>query len=110
MLNFIQVLDFCEDTKGIWKFIGQVVFVLRIVIPVIIVLLGTLDLGKAVMANKDDDIKAAQKILIKRLIYGACIFFIPLVLRVVFNLATNSTGDNSVTSGTCFECVLNKDC
>ena len=49
---------FCADTANMWKFVGDIIYVVRIVIPVIIILLGTLDLGKAVMAGEDKKIKA----------------------------------------------------
>ena len=55
---------FCADTANMWKFVGDIIYVVRIVIPVIIILLGTLDLGKAVMAGEDKKIKEAQKTFI----------------------------------------------
>ena len=43
---------------------------IQIGIPIILILLGMFDLGKAVMASKEDEIKSAQKLLIKRCIYA----------------------------------------
>lgn len=98
---------FCADTASMWKFIGDIIYVIRIVIPVIIILLGTLDLGKAVMAGEDKQIKAAQKMLLMRIIYGVAIFFIVLIIQVVFGLVG---GEADTGNNVCFKCVGIRSC
>lgn len=73
-----------------------VIPLIQIGIPIILILLGTIDLGKAVIASKEDEIKAAQKLLIKRLIYAVAVFFIVTIVTLVFSLFT-STGDEDLT-------------
>lgn len=98
----MQLLDFCSDSKPIWKFIGNVINILQIAIPVIIVLLGTIDLGKAVMAGEDKKIKEAQKMLLMRLIYGVAIFFIVVIVQIIFGLVADQ---GASTNSVCFSCV-----
>ncbi|MGN0993039.1 MAG: hypothetical protein ACI4PE_03880, partial [Bacilli bacterium] len=95
--------SFCADSASIWKFIGEIVYIIRIVIPVIIILLGTIDLGKAVMAGEDKKIKEAQKAFIKRLIYGVAVFFIFTFVKIVFGLLGVETdqGDTKI----CWDCA-----
>ena len=95
--------SFCSDTVSMWKFIGEIIYIIRIVIPVIIILLGTLDLGKAVMAGEDKKIKEAQKTFIKRIIYGVAIFFIFTIVEVIFGLLGVETekGDSKI----CWDCA-----
>lgn len=103
IINLFTVLDtFCETTKDIWILIGKVVRILQIAIPVIIILLGTIDLAKAVMSSKDDEIKKAQGMFIKRLIYGVAVFFVVMIVQAVFGLIGNSDG---AASSVCFKCV-----
>ena len=102
---------FCLDSVGIWRFIGEIIYIIRIVIPVIIVLLGTIDLGKAVMSGEEKTVKEAQKSFIKRLIYGVAIFFIFIIVEVIFGLLGVKTdeGDTKV----CWDCATkphNKSC
>ena len=59
-----------------------------------------LDLGKAVMASKEDEIKNAQKMLIKRAIYAVAIFFVVLIVNAVFNLVGGNTGDQEIANET----------
>ena len=77
---------FCAQTAGIWKVIGFVIYIIRIAIPIIIILLGTLDLGKAVIAGEDKKIKEAQKSFLTRLVYGIAIFFVFNIVDVIFGL------------------------
>ncbi len=96
------LLDFCEDTAKIWKLVGDVINIFKIVIPIIIVLLAILDLGKAVMAGEEKEIKEAQKMLIKRIIYGVIIFFVVTIVQAVFGLI----GEN-VQGSECWKCATN---
>ena len=110
-----MLADFCAETKNVWILIGKVIRIILIVIPIIIVLMGTFDLGKAVMAGEDKEIKEAQKMFIKRLIYGVIIFFIPYLVSAVYGLFDglsdnpNQNQGNKVTkdSNICWQCAIN---
>ena len=112
VLFLAEAWDFCKESANIWQLVGIVINIFKIAIPIIIVLLGMLDLGKAVMASKDDEIKAAQGLLVKRLIYGVVIFFVVTLVQLVFGLV----GGNSEATGgqICWKCATNprdqKDC
>ena len=98
----LQILsNFCADSAEIWQIIGKLINVVKIVIPIIIVLLAMFDLGKAVMAGEEKEIQAAQKMLIKRLVYGVIIFFVVTIVQVVFNLV----GKGIDKSEACWVCA-----
>lgn len=102
---------FCANTVNIWRFVGEIIYIIRIVIPIIIILLGTLDLGKAVMSGEEKTVKEAQKNFLKRLIYGVAIFFVFVIVEVIFGLLGVETdkGDTKV----CWDCATkphNKSC
>lgn len=87
--------EFCTGSVlNIFNLLAKVIFILKIAIPIIIVLLAMIDLGKAVMAGDDKQIKEAQGMLIKRLIYGVVIFFVVTVVQVVFGLVNQNVGSS----------------
>ena len=93
------------DCGTLWPLISLIkngiIPLIQIGIPIILIVLGILDLGKAVVASKEDEIKSAQKMLIKRCIYGVAIFFVVLIVTLVFGLvADNAEGINGATSWT----------
>ena len=76
--------NFCSEMSGMLKLVGYVLTIFKVVIPIIIVIFGIIDLGKAVTASKDDEIKKALKQLGYRLAAGIMIFFIPTLILLVF--------------------------
>lgn len=95
--------NFCAETANVWQLIGLVIFWLKIAIPIIIILLAILDLGKAVMAGDDKDIKAAEKMLFKRIIFGVAIFFVATLIMFVFGLVGQSYGEGD--KAICWTCA-----
>lgn len=91
-------LDACDTLAPLINLIKHgIIPLIQIGIPIILIILGMLDLGKAVVASKEDEIKSAQKMLIKRCIYAVAIFFVVLIVQVVFGLLS-STGDSDISS------------
>lgn len=85
----IMTPSVCSDLWQVWNIVGWVLWVFKIVIPILIILFGMIDLGKAVVASKDDEIKKAIKSLAMRAIAGIVIFFIPTLVSTVFKLVDN---------------------
>jgi len=80
---------FCMNSANIWQVVGYVLLVFKIVIPILLIIFGMIDLGKAVIASKDDEIKKATKSLIMRAISAVVIFFIPTVVGLVLGMISN---------------------
>lgn len=75
---------FDAELKGI---INEILGYVRVIVPILVILLGTLDLAKAVLAGKEDEMKKAQKTFIMRVIAGVAVFFVPLIVDIVMDLA-----------------------
>jgi hypothetical protein len=98
------IKSFCEETHGVWKMAGYLINALKVMIPVIIIVMGSIDLGKAVVANSEDEMKKATQVLIKRVIAGIIIFFIPTIMNLILKMASNYVSTIS-SSSSCIECV-----
>lgn len=72
----------CGGLEDVVRIIKNVVDIIKILIPIGLIVYGLLDLGKAVIAGKEDEMKKAQGTLIKRCIYAAGVFLV--VNLVVF--------------------------
>lgn len=55
----------------------------KIIVPILVIVLGILDFGKAVIASKEDEMKKAQLTFVKRIIIGISIFFVPTILDIL---------------------------
>lgn len=100
------VADGCNGLLSIIKLIYTVLKVFWILIPIALIVFGTIDLGKAVIASDEKEVKAAQTRLIKRFIYAALVFFVPILVTAVMNLvASSDTGADTSTWADCWEAV-----
>lgn len=55
-------------------------------VPILLILWGTIDLVKAVVAGKEEDIKKNQKALIKRVISAVIVFLLPVAVGILMGL------------------------
>ena len=112
MSNLFQIgakkLDACNGLLPIVKVIRKGVFpIIQIGIPILLILFGTIDLGKAVISSDDKEIKAAQGRLIKRCIYAAAIFFVTVIVQVLMNIVSNGVSGTGDCEG-CWEAAGGK--
>lgn len=83
--------------------IAMAILIIKIAIPVLLIIFGMLDLGKAVVASKEDEIKKGQQILIKRAISAVIVFFIIQIVQIVIRFVAGSNGS---TVSQCMNCFV----
>lgn len=103
---------FCANSANIWQTLGYILMVFKIVIPIILIVFGMIDLGKAVVASKDDEIKKATKSLAMRAIASIVIFFIPTLVGIVMGLVGTfgTIQDDFQICKTCIADPTDDDC
>lgn len=84
--------------------VSTIIKILKFAIPIILVVFGMIDLLKAVIASKEDEIKKAQMTFVKRLIAAALVFFIVMIVQMVIRFL--SGGEQTTVMG-CFNCFVN---
>ena len=84
--------------------VSTIVTLIQIVVPVLLIVFGMLDLAKAVIASKEDEIKKAQMTFVKRLIAAVIVFFIIYLVQLVVRFVA---GSNQDTIMGCFNCFIN---
>ncbi len=89
----------CSDILPILRLLRKgVIPLIQIVIIAALVVLLIIDFGKAVMAGKEDEIKSAQKLAIKRVVYAVVVFLVPFIVNVGLGLLANATGNNEASN------------
>ena len=81
-------VNISDECKGLGPFVRIIKKALLpmfyIIIPIALILFGVIDLGKAVIASDEKEIKEAQSKLIKRFIYAALVFLIVFLVLFFF--------------------------
>ncbi|MBE6149723.1 MAG: hypothetical protein E7170_03245 [Firmicutes bacterium] len=88
------------------RLVTLIINLIKIVVPILLVIFGMLDLGKAVMAQKEDEIKKGQQLFIKRLIAAVLVFLVVFVVQLVVGLVAPDSEDADGNIWDCFECLI----
>lgn len=98
--------DYCSDENFIkpFIFIGRIFTIIKILIPILIIIFGMIDLFKAVIGSKDDEIKKSIRSLLFRAIAGVVIFFIPTIVHLLF-LLIDDWKNYETTYSKCSLCI-----
>mgnify|MGYP006995778345 CR=1 FL=1 len=91
MLNFIiasvnnlniEEINICDPentTLKAFQVIGYILFILKILVPIIIIILGIIEFGKAALSGDEKANTTSFKTLMMKIVAGIMIFFIPTV-------------------------------
>lgn len=91
------------DAMRAFKLGGLALNILKIMIPILLIILGSIDFAQAVISNDEKQISKSTMKLVQRVIAGIVIFLAPKLIEYVFDLvdtnATNRYHD-------CYKCLF----
>ena len=117
MMNFLALCGADSKAQPLWNIIGTIVNIIMIGVPIALIIWGMIDLGKAVIASKEEEVKKATKLLGKRFLYAigvfAMVWLVTFILDTVATTANSGVKENEVvveTSdwSTCWKCNIRK--
>lgn len=83
--------------------VSTVIQIIQIAVPILLIIFGMLDLGKAVVASKEDEIKKGQQLFVKRAISALIVFFVILIVQLLIRFVSG----NNASVVNCFNCFVN---
>ena len=81
--------------------------IIQIAVPIVLVVMGSLDLLKNITAGKEDEIKKGQNLFIKRLIYAALIFVVFIIVKLLISVVADNSASKIME---CAECFISNKC
>lgn len=111
-MDLVQILACPSDLKPIFQFVKFGLFpIIQIGIPILLIVMGSIDLGKAVMSSDDKEIKGATGKLIKRAIAAVAVFFVTTIVSLLMGLfgKTDINGDVQPGDYSWKDCWTNLD-
>ncbi len=92
-LEFGDEIDECssllgstEDEESVAWLLQQILNYVKILGPILVVILSSLDFAKSIISSDDDHMKKAERKLVIRLILAVAIFLIPTLVSVLLNV------------------------
>ena len=101
-----NIANFCNEEKAqnALRFVGYLLLVVKILVPILLIVFGVVDYFKAVVSSDADAIGKSTKSFIMRVIAGVVIFLIPTIINFVFGLMPSNSSVSNIDK--CRACVL----
>ena len=95
--------------KSIVKTVNIAYNIIQVVVPIILIIMGMITLIRSVTAGKEDEIKKAQMAFVKKLIVGALVFFVFVIVKLLISVVADASDKGNIMK--CANCFLNnEDC
>lgn len=91
--------ELCKNLEPVLRIVGIVILGIKIVVPIILIIVGMLDMAKAVTEKKEENIKAAQQGLIKKAIAAVIVFLVASIVVLLMGLVGSKEYEN------CMKCI-----
>ncbi len=109
--------SFCGNENGgvktTFKILGMVVYVMKLLAPLLIIVFGVLDYFKAVTSSDEEAVNKATTSLIRRIVSGVIIILLPTLIWGILNLFDITDGIHDLNNnefGACTKCLLLNEC
>ena len=101
---------FCFEAQPILSIVGWILTIFKIAIPLIIIVIGMFDLGKAAVSSKPEEIKKSVTSLVWRFVGGVAIFFVPAIVMLAFGFVSGfGNAKDQITEANwqaCYSCIV----
>lgn len=107
-LQYVKCGDSFDIPEQAPRIMSFAINLLKIGTPIILIITGIITLIKAVAASKEDEIKKAISLLIKKAIASTLVFLVIMIVQFVMSKAADSSDIDSMSK--CLSCFLNNEC
>ena len=91
--------------QGIPRIIHIIYIVIQVAVPVLLIIFGMIDLIKAIVAGKEDEIKKCQMTFLRRMIMAVLVFFVFVIVKLVVGIAADNNNKQGIID--CMDCFVN---
>lgn len=96
----------CAGMSEVLKLVKKIYNLIRYATPVVLIILGSVDFMKAVMAGKEDDIAKNKQRFISRLILAVGVFLLLSVFELITNILSRSNVNESTSWYDCWNSLM----
>ena len=105
-VNALSYSSICSNVEvlNVIRIFGVIIKIIKIVIPLLIIVFGMIDFSKSVVSSDDKAINKSSMKLVKRIIAGILIYFLPTLVLTLFDyleLSDIHTNENFYKCTTC---------
>jgi len=105
MFVLSRMCNLITNHPEIGEIVSTVINIIKIAVPIILIVMGMLDLAKAAAAGKPDDMAKGRRIFFSRCITGVLVFFVIAIVQLAIGLVAYATGDSDSNNSSIWSCV-----
>ena len=90
------------------RLVAYFIVVLKTATPIVLIIMGMVQIIKAIANTNEDEIKKAKSSLIKKLVAAALVFFSISIVQFVVDQVVDDDEKGSLSA--CMKCFINNDC
>ncbi len=83
-------LNFCEDTVNTWKLIGTAMYVIKIVVPLLVIITGIIPVFGVITKGSADEIPIAVKSVLSKMLAAILVFLVPVIIPTVIDMLVDT--------------------
>ena len=78
-------LDMCTNTIKTWQLLGVIIYIIKILVPVILIVTSTFETAKIVFSKNANNITPSVLLFLKKFFAGILVFFTPVIIYGTIN-------------------------
>lgn len=78
-----------SDMQLVFGIIVSLFDLIRFIIPIVLIVLCTVDIFKIIVSKKEDEIKKLRKEVVMKVVYAIIIYLLPFLIPMFFRLANS---------------------
>ena len=95
-----------EGFKTASKIAGTIILITKWLVPLILIIVGMIDFGKAILSDNDKSLSDATTVFIKRLVIAIIVPIVPgLLFSLIDFFVGDEVADTKIEFGSCTECL-----
>lgn len=95
MVPFLDAACGIKGLESVFYYAVLIIKVIQIAVPIALIIWGSIDLLKGVIAGDEKKISAARKPFIQRLVSAVLVFLIPWITVTVLNAITKDSANDT---------------
>lgn len=93
-------LDGCTpELVTLIKMVKLALGIIQIVVPILLIVMGSLDLAKAVATQDDKVMKSTMATLAKRVVFAVAVFLVVVIVQLVMNMVSTNVQNSGSDTG-----------
>lgn len=105
-----SINSICKNLSPLIQILGYFILIYKIFLPLILIVIISVDLTKVIVSNKSDELKKCLKNMVIKLALSILIFFVPMISMLIMSFIGQFEyikNDSGIDYNICYDCMFN---